>query len=468
MHYRILGGGCTSAPLTSDIRQHIRPLRNNGDAGIGAVLREAVGNRFFDGRGVFNVALLQRGRGQTLGDDFDFAAFEDFDEFFELPLIHDEVVLAEDALDEDVEVGVVGQERLKFGRTEAFGETGGDDDRAALLDDGEGAGEALDGLIPGRVERIASGRSDDDIGQFGDGDADDVFDELDAFAPSVFHVAGADPSHLTFAVDTDVDDEVAAGHPGDACVFFVNGVAVDEAAVGFRVLEELRAVPNLDGLKGGDTGADHFAAAGVAGHQVRLDEAGGDFEIGLDITRVDPSGDTIRRRAKVGVLAEHFAVMVFDRVVVHDIRPHHFLHFGAFVGAVQPGGVEDQDSLTWDAGLFENMQNGGQNELVGNGTSDVANENARGFLAAGQFGKRRSADGIGEHLGDGIRGIEEGGGVADCEWTDDTIVGEFDIETRSAIVELDFHDELSECGFGCVEGNLNAKTRSRIGAMCHA
>src|SRR5262249_20429791 len=152
-----------------------------------------------------------------------------------------------------------------------------------------------------RVERVAGGGGHHHVERFGDGDLDDGFDELDPFAPGVLHVAGADPGDLAFAVDADIDDKVAAGHPGDAGVFFVDGVAVDEAAVGLRVFEKLGAVPNLDGFEGGDAGADHFPAAGVAGHEVRFDEAGGDFEVGLDVTRVDPGGDAIGGRAEVGV-----------------------------------------------------------------------------------------------------------------------------------------------------------------------
>ena len=69
----------------------------------------------------------------------------------------------------------------------------------------------------------------------------------------------------------------------DPRVLLVDRVAVEEAAVGLGMLEELRAVPDLHGFERGDAGADQLAAAGIAGHQVRLDQAGGDLEVGLDV-----------------------------------------------------------------------------------------------------------------------------------------------------------------------------------------
>ena len=43
------------------------------------------------------------------------------------------------------------------GLADPFGQAGGDDDRAALLDDRQAAGQPLDGLVERRVERIAGG-----------------------------------------------------------------------------------------------------------------------------------------------------------------------------------------------------------------------------------------------------------------------------------------------------------------------
>ena len=49
------------------------------------------------------------------------------------------------------------------GTAEPSRQAGGQDDRAALLDDRQRAGQALDRLIPGRVERIAGAAGDHDV-----------------------------------------------------------------------------------------------------------------------------------------------------------------------------------------------------------------------------------------------------------------------------------------------------------------
>ena len=56
-------------------------------------------------------------------------------------------------------------------------------------------------------------------------------------------------------------------------VLLVDRVAVEDAAIGVGVFEQLGPVPSLDRLERGDAGADQLAAAGVAGHQVGLDQA---------------------------------------------------------------------------------------------------------------------------------------------------------------------------------------------------
>ena len=60
-----------------------------------------------------------------------------------------------------------------------------------------------------------------------------------------------------------------------------------------------------------------------AGHQVRLDQAGGDLQIGLDVARVDPDRHAARAVAQVRVLVELLAVMILDAVVGGDLGADH-------------------------------------------------------------------------------------------------------------------------------------------------
>src|SRR5262249_13848430 len=152
---------------------------------------------------------------KAVTDHFHPAALDDLGQLFQLPLVHDEIVFAEDALLEDFQVGVLGHEALKLGAAQPFGEAGRQDDRAALLDDGQGAGQALDGLVPGGVERVAGTAGDDYVERLGDRNLDHPFHKADALLPGFNHVAGPDPGDAPLAVEADVDNEVAARHLGD-------------------------------------------------------------------------------------------------------------------------------------------------------------------------------------------------------------------------------------------------------------
>ena len=86
----------------------------------------------------------------------------------------------------------------------------------------------------------------------------------------------------------------------------------------------------------GDAGGHHLAAARPAGHEVRLDQAGGDAEVGFDETAVDPD----RRPARRGHAQIHMVLVAHREVVFHpDIIEHprvadQFGHLDALVGAV--------------------------------------------------------------------------------------------------------------------------------------
>src|SRR5579872_5369753 len=74
------------------IRQHIRSLRNDADFRARPVLRQAVRDGLLDGRRRLDVTATQRVRGQPMRHHLDAAALDDLRHFFELPLVHDEVI----------------------------------------------------------------------------------------------------------------------------------------------------------------------------------------------------------------------------------------------------------------------------------------------------------------------------------------------------------------------------------------
>ena len=78
-------------------------------------------------------------------------------------------------------------------------------------------------------------------------------------------------------------------------------------AIGPGMLEETRAMPDLDRLQTGNAGANDFSDAAIAGHQVRLDQASRDLQIRVHVTLVDVSRYAVRSDAEEFVIAELFA-----------------------------------------------------------------------------------------------------------------------------------------------------------------
>src|SRR5205823_4926580 len=106
------------------------------------------------------------------------------------------------------------------------------------LDDGQGAGETFHGLIKGRVERVAGAARDHDIDRLGYAIANDAADEVDAFFECSDHVAGDEFERPPIGVNHYIDNKIAADLAADPRVLFMNGIAVENAAIGFRVLQK--------------------------------------------------------------------------------------------------------------------------------------------------------------------------------------------------------------------------------------
>ena len=221
------------------------------------------------------------------------------------------------------------------------------------FDDRQAAGQPLDRLVERRVQRISGRAGDDDVHRPRDFRPANVLHEANAFEERLFHVAGHDRGDAPVAVERDIDDEVAARHAGDLGVLFVDGVAIQDAAVGLGVFEQLGAVPALDRFEGGHAGADQLPAARVAGHQVGLDQAGGDLQVGLHVAAVDPAGNPARSRADERVLLEPGAEMVLDSIARHDLWPEHLELLGVGAGPVQAGRDQDQGALSRNAGFAQ-------------------------------------------------------------------------------------------------------------------
>ena len=96
---------------------------------------------------------------------------------------------------------------------------------------------------------------------------------------------------------------------------------------------------------------------------MRLNQTGSDFQVGIDVTRIDPGGNAVRSGTEARMFFFHLAVMIFDAIVGDDFLADHLNHFRALVGTVQARRIENDNLPARDTGQFESAQNGRQNEF---------------------------------------------------------------------------------------------------------
>ena len=227
-----------------------------------------------------------------------------------------------------------------------------DDQRAAVLEDVDRRHHALDGLIIGAVERISGGARDDGAELARHLDRDGVAHEIDRRRVARHDLAEAREDQVALLVEDRVEAvDPPADHAQDLQLLLVQRIAVEIAARRQRILHEARGMEGADRRVMRDAGRHDLAAAGPAGHEMRLDETGGDADVGLHEPAVDADGNATRRR-----LAQHYVIRVVARVVVHhrDVLQHPRVadqigELVAEIGAVQAGRDENRDAAERDA-----------------------------------------------------------------------------------------------------------------------
>ena len=124
----------------------------------------------------------------------------------------------------------------------------------------------------------------------------------------------------------------------------------------------------------GDAGREHFAPARPAGHEMRLDEPGGDTQIGIHKALVERDHSTSSRLAERHMRRVGAGDMVFDVEVLHHPGIADQLgQFGALIGSVQPGGDEDGDAAFLQAGGQQRAHERLQKHTVWHRPGDIAN-----------------------------------------------------------------------------------------------
>ena len=91
--------------------------------------------------------------------------------------------------------------------------------------------------------------------------------------------------HPLLAVEDHVEGEVRRRGGRRGADVVVDGVALDDAPGRLRVADAGGVVEHEHGVQPGEPGRDELRPAAEAGEEVRLDEAGGDPQVGLDPAR---------------------------------------------------------------------------------------------------------------------------------------------------------------------------------------
>ncbi|KTQ97007.1 hypothetical protein NS226_05700 [Aureimonas ureilytica] len=112
----------------------------------------------------------------------------------------------------------------------------------------------------------------------------------------------------------------------------------------------------------GDAGRDDLPTARPARHEMRLDEPGGDPQIGLGEEVVDPHGCSARcRDADIDMVLIPSRIMVLDpHMLQHPGVADEFFEFLAQIGPVQPGGDEHRDLVARDARRHQRLDHRAQ------------------------------------------------------------------------------------------------------------
>jgi hypothetical protein len=144
----------------------------------------------------------------------------------------------------------------------------------------------FDRLVEGRVEGVATGRGDHQIGRLVQRDQRLLLDETHALGVRLLDVSAEDARDPALAVERDVDQEVDADQPHHFEQRLVERIALHQAGA-HLALDHGRAVRDPNRLDRRQARAHRLAPARVAGHQVRLDQAGDDAQVSLQEEAVD-------------------------------------------------------------------------------------------------------------------------------------------------------------------------------------
>ena len=209
-----------------------------------------------------------------------------------------------------------------------------------------------------------------------------------------------------------VHHEMMARHLGDLEQLAVKRIAFDRAFHRLRVAHEFRAVQDLDRFLSGQSWSDQFPRAGESGHQMRLDEAECDVQIGGYEVLGDVNGRARFRVAQEAVLGK------FARVVIDDaIRRRRSPAIGSrltrpgVASRCSPVAIRIVTSLASNPAAWSRFSSGGSTSLFGAGRVMSQTEIATVFFPLAS--SLRAGPAIGSSIAASIAPSWSGRGDAD-------------------------------------------------------
>jgi hypothetical protein len=326
----------------------------------------------------------------------------------------------------------------KLGTADALVDRRGEDDRAAAADDVERGDHALDRLVVRFVERKAGGRGDDDVGGAVEVGAHVPLHDAHPCGVRALEVAGEHAGELAAAVDRHVAEEVDADPPGDVEQLLMERVALDDAGPERR-FEHCRAVQAAHGVDPRAARCHRFPSAREARHEVRLDQAGHDAEVGAEQPAIDPQLGAAAGATEMDVLARVARLVIADAIAPHDVGAGHRRQLVGGVGAMQPGRNEDLDPFGWHPRRLERGQQGRQHDPIRHRPRLVGDHHHRVAPAAGDLGQRRRPDRLRERRRHRPAGIRQRRSFRRLQHRYVEVVGQRDVQPRAPVVEANLH-----------------------------
>ena len=369
----------------------------------------------------------------ALAVEHDPGAGQDLAQLLELPLVDlEERGVPQPFLEGGGALGLL-EEPDELGAPEALRAAGRQHDRPPFGDHGQRRRQPLHRLVEGQVQGVAGAGGDHDRYRLLEPRRSPGLDEGHPFGVGLLQVAGEDPRHLPAVVHGDVEGEVHPGPQGDLEGLPVKRIALDHPFRRPGVPHQLRPVEHAYRVDAHDPGADRLASPGVSRHQVRLDQGGGDLEIGLDVEPVDPDRRPGRGPAEVDQAVAVPGPVVLDPVVRGHPRPHEADELLSLVRPVQTGADQEGDRAALDPGLLQGAQQRRQDEGVRDGPRDVGDDDAGAGAPPGQPGEGGGADRLLEGLLEPGVDILEGGDVGHVQ--DQGLGRDLDVDPALPVVE---------------------------------